>query len=110
MKDSYFMNSNKLLWHLDRVNDWINGKRIAPIHIDVGLSKGCNIRCHYCFGAMQGNFYQKGSETYFPREALLKYIKEAGEIGVKSMGFIGEGEPLLNPYVYEAILEGKRSG
>jgi MoaA/NifB/PqqE/SkfB family radical SAM enzyme len=110
MADKYLMDGHKLLWHLDRVNDWLKGKRIAPIHIDVGLSKGCNIRCEYCFGVLQGNFYKKGSEVYFPREPLLRYCKEAGEAGVRSMGFIGEGEPLLNPYVYEAIAQAKRAG
>jgi len=110
MADKYIMDGHKLYWHLDRVNDWLSGKRIVPLHIDVGLSKGCNIRCEYCFGVLQGNFYRKGSEIYFPREPLLRYVREAGEAGVKSMGFIGEGEPLLNPYVYETIIEAKKAG
>lgn len=110
MADKYLMDGHKLLWHLDRVNDWLNGKRIAPIHIDVGLSKGCNIRCEYCFGVLQGNFYKKGSDVYFPREPLLRYVKEAGEIGVRSMAFVGEAEPLMNPNVYDAIVEGKKAG
>jgi len=104
------MDGHKLYWHLDRVVDWLNGKRIPPIHIDVGLSKGCNIRCEYCFGAIQGNFYKKGSEVYFPRDPLMRYVREAGEIGVRSMAFVGEAEPLLNPYVYEAIIEAKKAG
>ncbi|WP_010681171.1 radical SAM/SPASM domain-containing protein [Acetivibrio cellulolyticus] len=108
--DKYLMGSNKMLWHLDRVNDWVQGKRIAPIHIDVGLSKGCNIHCEYCFGSLQGNHYKGGKDSYFQKEALLRYVKDAGEIGVRSMAFIGEGEPLLNPHVYEAIVLGKKSG
>jgi len=110
MTDKYIMDGHKLYWHLDRVNDWLHGRRIAPIHIDVGLSKGCNIKCQYCFGVLQGNFYKKGSEVYFPRESLLRYVKEAGELGVRSMAFVGEAEPLLNPHVYEAIVEGKKAG
>ena len=110
MVDKYLMDSHKLYWHLDRVNDWMNGKKIAPLHIDVGLSKGCNIKCHYCFGALQGNFYKKGSEKYFPKEPLLRYMRDAGEAGVKSMGFIGEAEPTLNPHLYEAIIEGTKAG
>ncbi|KPK96589.1 MAG: radical SAM protein, partial [Omnitrophica WOR_2 bacterium SM23_72] len=89
MTDKYLMDGHKLYWHLDRVRDWLEGKRIVPIHIDVGLSKGCNIRCEYCFGVLQGNFYKKGAEFYFPREPLLRYVREAGEAGVRSMGFIG---------------------
>jgi len=110
MADKYMMDGHKMVWHLDRVLDWQNGKHIAPLHIDVGLSKGCNIRCQYCFGVLQGNFFRKGSEIIFPREALLNYVREAGEVGVRSMAFIGEGEPLLNPNVYDAIIEATKAG
>ncbi len=110
MADKYLMDSHKLLWHLKRVNDWLDCKRIVPIHIDVGLAKGCNIKCHYCFGVLQGNEYLKGKSNYFPREALLNYLKSAGKMGVKSMGFIGEGEPTLNPALNEAIIQGSKSG
>ena len=99
-----------MLWHLDRVTAWQRGDRIAPLHIDVGLSKGCNIRCEYCFGVLQGNFFKKGAEVYFPREPLLRYVKEAGEAGVRSMAFIGEGEPLMNPHACEAIVAAKQAG
>jgi len=110
VRDKYLMDGHKLYWHLDRVNDWANGKSIAPIHIDVGLSKGCNIKCEYCFGELQGNFYKEGAANFFPKDALLRYVREAGECGVRSMAFIGEGEPLLNPFVYEAVVEGKKAG
>ena len=69
---TYRMDGHKLYWHLDRVRDWIEEGRLAPLHIDVGLSKGCNIKCHYCFGAMQGNKYKKGRHIYFRREPLLR--------------------------------------
>ena len=111
MADKFVMDGHKLHWHPDRVSDWSKGKRIAPLHIDVGLSKGCNIKCEYCFGAMQGNFYRRqGSEIFFPREPLLRYLRDAGAIGVRSMAFIGEAEPLLNPNVYDAIVTGKKAG
>ena len=108
--DKYLMDGHKMLWHLDRVAAWQKGERVAPIHIDVGLSKGCNIRCHYCYGVTQGNFFRKGADRYFPRDALLSYMRDAGEIGVRSMALIGEAEPLLNPHVYEAIREGTKAG
>lgn len=110
MSDKFLMDGHKLYWHLDRVNDWLNNEKIAPLHIDVGLSKGCNIHCEYCFGIMQGNLYKKGQTTYFPKTPLINYVKDAGKAGVKSMAFIGEGEPTLNPYVYDAIVQGKKAG
>ncbi|MBC8413528.1 radical SAM protein, partial [bacterium] len=110
MSDKYIMDGHKLFWHLDRVSAWEKGERIAPLHIDVGLSKGCNLKCIYCFGELQGNKYMKGKDVYFPREPLLKYMREAGEAGVRSLAIIGEAEPLMNPHVYDAIAEGKKGG
>jgi len=108
--DKYLMDSQKLIWHLDRLYEWIQDKKIPPIHIDAGLSKGCNIRCEYCYGATQGNLFKRQKEITFPREPLLRYVKTAGKSGVRSIAFIGEAEPTLNPYLYEAIVEGKKSG
>jgi len=110
MSDKYNMDGHKMLWHLDRVTEWNDGKRIAPIHIDVGLSKGCNVKCEYCYGATQGNLFSRQKEVTFEREPLLRYFRTAGESGVRSMAIIGEAEPTLNPYLYEAIAEGKRAG
>jgi MoaA/NifB/PqqE/SkfB family radical SAM enzyme len=100
----------KLKWHPRRVADWLEGKRIAPIHIDCGLSKGCNIHCHYCFGVLQGTHYKQGDIPIFPKEHLLNYLRSAGEVGVKSIGLIGEGEPTLNPALNEAICVGRGAG
>lgn len=110
MSDSFLMQSHKLHWHLDRVVKWEKGERIAPLHIDAGLSRGCNIKCHYCYGAMQGNAFKKGMSNYLPRDILINYVEDAAKLGVKSMALIGEAEPLVNPYVYEAIVAGKKSG
>ncbi|WP_041972499.1 radical SAM/SPASM domain-containing protein [Geobacter sp. OR-1] len=110
MSDRFLMDGHKLYWHLDRVTEWLRGDRISPIHIDAGLSKGCNIRCSYCFGVMQGNVYEEGLESCFPREPLLRYMRDAGALGVRSIAFVGEAEPLVNPHAYEAIVCGKKSG
>jgi hypothetical protein len=48
------MDGTKLLWHMDRVNDrYIKGNRVAPIHIDMGIAKFCNISCVFCYGKYQ---------------------------------------------------------
>ncbi len=108
--DKYMMDSHKMLWHLDRVQAWKSGGHFSPIHIDAGLSKGCNIKCHYCYGVTQGNFFRQGRERVFPRDALINYMRDAGAMGVRSIALIGEAEPTLNPALYEAINTGKQSG
>ena len=110
-QDKFLMDGNKMLWHLDRFEQWKKGEKFAPIHIDAGLSKGCNIQCHYCYGVTQGIFYKSSAKKIFERDALINnYMKSAGEVGVRSIAFIGEAEPTLNPHLYEAVVVGKKSG
>ncbi|MEH3086287.1 MAG: radical SAM protein [Xylophilus ampelinus] len=91
---------HKMMHHLDRVQAWQRGERFAPIHIDMGLTKFCNTACVYCYAVVQ-NMTQG---TMIGREALLRYIEDCGRLGVRSIGFIGDGEPTLNPALYDATV------
>ena len=54
--DKYIMDGNKLIWHMDRVIDHFDkGKRIAPIHMDIGVTATCNSDCIYCYAKHQGH-------------------------------------------------------
>lgn len=106
MIDKYHIEGHKLYWHLDRVNDWMNGKRIAPLYIDMGITQTCNMACKYCYYATPENRTNK----IIPTEALIKFLRDAAEIGVKAIGFLGDGEPFIHPGVYETVMEGARAG
>jgi radical SAM protein with 4Fe4S-binding SPASM domain len=106
MSDEYRMDSHKLYWHLDRVTEWQEGKRVAPLHIDMGISQGCNIACSYCYGVVQGRTgYGTDEKSIFhmPLEAIQRTFREAKEIGVRSIALIGEGENTLNPSLYDSL-------
>lgn len=106
MGDKYNMDGHKLLWHLDRVNAWRNGERIVPLHIDMGITTGCNMACTYCYGVIQGRSgYGTSSKDirHMPREAILRLFADAKEAGVRSIALIGEGENTLNPALPEAL-------
>lgn len=104
--DSRKMDGTKLLWHMDRVSARFDrGERIAPIHIDCGLSKFCQIACVFCYGK-----YQNMDKVFIKRESLLQMVRDAKDIGVKSLALIGDGEPTCNPYLYEAIDTAKEVG
>jgi len=98
--EKFRFDGHKMLHHLDRVQAWQQGNRIAPIHIDMGLTKFCNTACLYCYAVVQNMTKGKMIE----REALLQYIKDCGRLGVRSIGFIGDGEPTLNPALYDATV------
>ncbi len=97
----------KLLWHMDRVSEhYDKGKRVAPIHVDVGLTKDCNMRCEMCYG-----YFQNMNGAVIQRDALINnLVRSAAKCGVRSIGFIGDGEPTLNPAWEEALHVGKQEG
>ncbi|MCP4696467.1 MAG: radical SAM protein [Gammaproteobacteria bacterium] len=102
--ERFRFDGHKMLYHLDRVRAWQNGERFAPVHIDMGLTKFCNTACLYCYAVVQN--MTKGQ--MIQRDALLRYIEDCGRLGVRSIGFIGDGEPTLNPAMYDAaVLAGK---
>lgn len=107
MKDKYMMDAHKLLWHLDRVNAWSNGERIVPLHIDLGITTGCNMGCIYCYGVLQGRT-SAAKRFNMPKEALFRLLKDAKDLDIRSIAFIGEGENTLNDALYDGLdLAGK---
>ena len=105
-QDTRMHDTTKALWHMGRIiQHFDRGERIAPVHIDMGLSKFCNVSCVFCYG-----MFQNPSKEMIKEDALLNLMKDAGEVGVKSIGYIGDGEPLCNPAVYDGLVEGKAAG
>ncbi len=105
-RERFRFDGHKMLHHLDRVAAWQKGERFAPIHIDMGLSKFCNTACIYCYAVVQN--MTKGS--MIQADALLRYIEDCGKLEVRSIGFIGDGEPTLNPALYDAAVLAKKVG
>lgn len=105
-KDNRMHDTTKALWHMDRViQHFDRGERIAPVHIDMGLSKFCNVRCVFCYGMYQGQ-----TKEFIKRDALVNLMKDAGEVGVRSIGYIGDGEPTCNPHWQDGLRTGHEAG
>lgn len=105
--ERYRLDGHKLLYHLDRIFEWQKGERIAPVQIDMGLTKFCNVGCIYCIGVTQGGM-KKG--MMIEHNALMRFIEDCGKLGVCSIAYIGDGEPTLNPGLYDSIILAKRLG
>lgn len=90
--DKYRIDTHKLIYHPERVSDWLKGKNIYPLYAEISPSGACNHRCTYCALDFMG---------YKPRfldAAVLKVrLKEMAGLGLKSVMFAGEGEPFLHP-------------
>lgn len=100
------MDGHKLLWHTDRIVNWLNGKRIAPLYIDMGITQTCNIQCKYCYYSVP----EHRTKDMIPTDKLISFLKEAADIGVRAIGFLGDGEPMVHPGVYDAVIAGADAG
>jgi len=99
------LDGHKLAWHTDRVNSWLRGERIAPITVDMALTRRCNMRCVYCYGQLQAN-----DEKKMTWDVIKRFLDDAAEVGVKGVSFMSDGESMCSPHVYDAIVHGKKVG
>jgi len=91
---------------MDRVHKhFVQGKRIAPILIDMGITKRCNIHCEFCYG-----YFQNMNGSMIPTDALLRLFKDAHKAGVKAIAIVGDGEPTMHPAFVDAVEVGKANG
>jgi len=99
------IDSHKLIYHPRRVADWLEGKEIFPLYIEVGLIARCNQRCIFC-----AFDYLEYKGPVLDKKVILNFLSDAHLYGVKSIMFAGEGEPLLHHDISELIISTKSSG
>lgn len=98
MQDVYAIDSHKLIYHplrtaqlLETGDDWEKAKKLYPIYVEISAIGGCNHRCVFCA------FDYIGYKAKRLDVALLRdRLPEMADLGVKSVVFSGEGEPLLH--------------
>lgn len=84
------IDSHKLMYHPQRVSEWIEKGDCAPIYVEVGLTNICNHNCFYC-----GLDWARGKNT-LDTKTLLETLEDMANYGIKSVCFSGAGEPLLH--------------
>ena len=112
MVNGMILDGDKLCHHQDRVEAWQRGERIAPITIDMALTRACNMRCTFCYAMLQENEVDalRGDSKRMSPRVIDRFLDDAAEVGVKGISFVSDGESTSHPYVYDAILRGKRNG
>lgn len=104
-KDRFAIDGHKLHWHLDRVADWQKNRLIAPIYLEISPVSYCNNQCLFC-----GLDFAHHERLTLDADLLMTRIEEMARLGVKSIMFAGEGEPLLHPRLAEIAAHTKRCG
>jgi MoaA/NifB/PqqE/SkfB family radical SAM enzyme len=99
------LDGTKIGWHLERVQAWERGERIAPITIDMALTRACNYACHFCYAMLQENDRQP-----ITKEVMFNFLEDCAEIGVKGISFISDGESSISPVFVDSIIKGGELG
>jgi len=103
--DKYRIDSHKLMFHVGRVNAWLNDKEVYPIYVEISPSGACNHRCTYC--ALD---FMEYKPRFLKTELLKKRLTEMGQLGIKSIMYAGEGEPLLHKDIADIINHTRKAG
>ena len=65
------LDDHKVSYHFDRVEAWENGEKIAPISVDMALTRACGAMCSFCYAMVQEP----------EKEQILKQIRSLRFIG-----------------------------
>ena len=102
--DKYKIDSHKLVYHVSRVNDWLAGKTIYPVYMEISPAGACNHRCTFC-----GLDFMEYQSRLLDTALLKERLSEMGRLGLKSVMYSGEGEPFLHKEMSNLILHTKKS-
>jgi len=96
------LDSHKLSYHYDRIEAWENGERIAPISVDMSLSRACGAMCSFCYAMMQEPQERANIKT----KDALNLLDDFAAIGIKSVSLVSDGESTLSkayvPFIQHA--------
>ncbi len=96
------LDSHKVSYHYDRIEAWENGEKIAPVSVDMSLTRACGAMCSFCYAMVQEPQERANIKT---KEAL-DLLDDFAEIGVKAVSLVSDGESTLSkayvPFIQHA--------
>ena len=105
LTNELILDSTKIAWHSERIRAWERGERIAPITIDMALTRACNYACGFCYAMLQENDRQK-----ITTDVMFDFLEDCAAIGVKGISLVSDGESTLSPAFIPTIQRGHELG
>ena len=87
------LDSHKLSYHMDRVHAWESGERIAPVSVDMALTRACGAMCTFCYAMMQ----ESQNRSSIKLKHALELADDFAAIGIRSVSLVSDGESTLSP-------------
>lgn len=110
--DEFNIDAHKLVYHPQRVaqwmeghNDWNSARNIYPVYVEISPVGACNHRCTFCAVDYIGY-----NPVLLNADVMSERLVEMGRLGVKSVMFAGEGEPLLHKQIGKMVRAARESG
>ena len=97
----FFRSDIKLSGHKEWIQRYIKRGLQYPITLEIDPTNECPLACIYC-SSYENRRGKEANATLAP-DVIFRIIREAVELGVKSVIWTGGGEPLLNSAVLSAI-------
>lgn len=91
---------NKIFFHLDRLQDFLNGKPTYPVSVEMDLSDWCNLGCSWC------RFSKAHHNDVMSLDSARHILQQLKDVGVKSVVYSGGGSPLMNSDFDEIVKHG----
>jgi MoaA/NifB/PqqE/SkfB family radical SAM enzyme len=86
------LDSHKLAHHYERVLAWENNERIAPVSVDMALTRACGAMCSFCYAMVQ----EPQERSTIKVNEALNLLDDFAEVGVKSVSLISDGESTIS--------------
>jgi MoaA/NifB/PqqE/SkfB family radical SAM enzyme len=104
-QERLLLDHTKIQYHEERIKAWERGEKIAPITIDMALTRNCTYACHFCYAMLQEN-----NRVTITEDTMRRFIDDCAEIGVKAISLVSDGESTLSPHMVFTIQYGHGKG
>jgi len=98
--------SDKILKHLDRVNEWLGGGNPSPITVELDMTNICNHRCPEC----SGWYFKDRGNDYLSKRLAKDIVEQLAKAKIRGLIFTGGGEPLCNSWTTDIVSMANRLG
>ena len=85
---------------------------VGPYYVHVDVTHRCDLKCLCCrwHSPLMESRRNKGLNDDLPVELLDQFCQDLKALGTKEIYFVGTGEPMLHPQIFDLVATAKKYG